>query len=200
MKHTNININSLSYTNKDFRNVMEELLALVPELTSRWNPNDSNESDPGVALLKLKAFIADKLNYNIDKNVLENFPTSVTQRGNAQKLYDLLGYDMQWYRSATVPVVFKYVQGENLVEIQENSSDILYKIPRFTTLKDDTGSIVFTLLQDAIIESSGESTTDIEVLAMEGPIQSYTINGQEKITIQNLDSDYRLYFTESMVA
>ena len=134
---------------------MEELLALVPELTSKWNPNDSNESDPGVALLKLKAFIADKLNYNIDKNVLETFPTSVTQRGNAQKLYDLLGYDMQWYRSATVPVVFKYVQGENLEEIKENSSEFLYKIPKYTTLKDDSGSIVYTLLQDAIIENSG---------------------------------------------
>lgn len=200
MKHTNINIDSLSYTNKDFRKVMEELLALVPELTSNWNPNDSNESDPGVALLKLKAFIADKLNYNIDKNVLETFPTSVTQRGNAQKLYDLLGYEMQWYRSATVPVVFKYVQGENQEEIKENANGFLYKIPKFTTLKDDTGSVVYTLLQDAIIEASGMSNTDTEILAMEGPIQTYTINGQEKITIQNLDSDYRLYFTESMVA
>ena len=76
-------LDTTSYTNKDFRSIWPELIDLVKDLTDKWDPVNSNESDPGVALLKLKAFIADKLNFNIDKNVLEAFPSSVTQRGNA---------------------------------------------------------------------------------------------------------------------
>ena len=71
-------LDTTSYTNKDFRSIWPELLELVNDLTDKWDPNNSNEADPGVALLKLKAFVADKLNYNIDKNTLENFPSSVT--------------------------------------------------------------------------------------------------------------------------
>lgn len=71
-------IASTSYTNKDFESVYSELLDLVKVLTYRWDPSISNESDPGVILLKLNAVIADKCNYNSDKNVLECFPLSVT--------------------------------------------------------------------------------------------------------------------------
>ena len=87
-------ISNISYTNKDFQTIYTELLDLVKKLTSKWDPSMSNESDPGVILLKLNALIADKNNYNIDKNVLECFPLSVTQEGNARKLYDSLGYNM----------------------------------------------------------------------------------------------------------
>ena len=59
-------------------------------------------------LLKLKAFLADKLNYNLDKNTLENFPSQATQRGNAQKLYDILGYNMKYYKSATTKITMRY--------------------------------------------------------------------------------------------
>ena len=87
-------ISNISYTNKDFQTVYPELLDLVKKLTNKWDPSLSNESDHGVILLKLNALIADKNNYNIDKNVLECFPTSVTQPSNARRLYDSLGYRM----------------------------------------------------------------------------------------------------------
>ena len=87
-----LDISNKSYTNKDFQTIYPELLDLVKTLTNKWDPTTSNESDPGVILIKLAALIADKNNYNIDKNILELFPLSVTQRGNAHKLYDMLGY------------------------------------------------------------------------------------------------------------
>ena len=71
-------LQSISYTKKDFQTIYPELLDLVKELTNKWDPSISNESDPGVILIKLNALIADKCNYNIDKNVLECFPLSVT--------------------------------------------------------------------------------------------------------------------------
>ena len=195
------NIDNTSYTNKDFREIFAELLQLVPELTSRWDPNASNESDPGVVLLKLSAFIADKLNYNIDKNILENFPASVTQRGNAQKLYDLLGYDLSYYKSATVPVLLRYSKNGNdadLVAVEGNNTNS-YVIPKFTELKDDSSSVVYTLVDDVTVSITDESSDYGKGQAIEGTIHTYSINGVDTITIDNLDADNRLYFNESMI-
>ena len=64
-------LSNLSYTNKDFQSVYVELLDLAKKISYKWDPTVSNESDPGVLLLKLCAIIADKNNYNIDKNILE---------------------------------------------------------------------------------------------------------------------------------
>ena len=97
-------ISNMSYTSRDFNTIYPELLDLVKKITYKWDPSISNESDPGVILLKLNAIIADKCNYNIDKNVLECFPLSVTQESNARQLYEQLGYFMHWYRSATTQV------------------------------------------------------------------------------------------------
>jgi hypothetical protein len=59
-------ISAISYTNKDFQTIYPERLEAAKELARNWDPTISNESDPGVVLLKLNAIIADKNNYNID--------------------------------------------------------------------------------------------------------------------------------------
>ena len=58
-------LTNMSYTNKSFQDVYEEMLNLAEKISYRWNPKESNESDPGVVLLKLCAILADKLNYTI---------------------------------------------------------------------------------------------------------------------------------------
>ena len=58
-------LSNTSYTNKDFQSIYPELLDLVKKLTNKWDPSLSNESDPGVVLLKLNALIADKNNYKL---------------------------------------------------------------------------------------------------------------------------------------
>jgi hypothetical protein len=63
-----------SYINKDFQSLWEELLDLIPKLTDKWDPKSANESDPLAVLLKVLAIYSDKLNYNIDKSILERFP------------------------------------------------------------------------------------------------------------------------------
>ena len=126
-----------SYTNKDFESIYKELLDLVTELTYKWDPSSSNESDPGVILLKLNAIIADKCNYNIDQNVLECFPLSVTQEANARQLFEQLGYFMHWYRSAVTNISLKWIGDE---------SDAEYTIPKFTMVSDYQTSVVYTLV------------------------------------------------------
>ena len=66
MYDTNNPLNAKSYTNKDFRAIYEELLETAKRLSAKWDPTITNESDPGVVLLKLDAIIGDKNNYNID--------------------------------------------------------------------------------------------------------------------------------------
>ena len=81
---------NISYTNLDFSSIYTEILELIKQLNCRWDPSGSDESDPGVILVKLAALVADKCNYNIDKSILEAFPLSVTQEENARQLYEQL--------------------------------------------------------------------------------------------------------------
>ena len=187
-------VSNISYTNKDFQSIYVELLDLVKKLSDKWDPSLSNESDPGVLLLKLNALIGDKNNYNIDKNVLECFPLSVTQETNARRIYDSLGYSMHWYRSATLNIGFKIID-TNIVT--ENTM-----IPKLTTmLVDSTGEHVYTLLEDVYLSTNPSRVNNIvEAKCIEGTIKDYKINGSENISINNLDEDYRLYFDSPYVA
>lgn len=186
-----IQISGLSYTNKDFNTIYAELLDLVTTLTDKWDPTTSNEADPGVVLIKLGALLADKNNYNIDKNILELFPLSVSQTGNARKIYDIAGYSMKWYRSATVDVTFNYTGSLNL-----NNSAI--DIPAYTTMvTNDDGDVVYTVLEPVALTTSIRSAT---VQAMQGVIKDYEVNGVTTITLDNLDEYNRLYFTETQIA
>ena len=47
----------INYTNKDFISIYEELLQLGKELSYRWDPTETNESDPGLVLIKEKAIV-----------------------------------------------------------------------------------------------------------------------------------------------
>lgn len=204
-------MSSLSYTNKDFQTIYPELLDLAKKLTYKWDPSISNESDPGVILLKLNAIIADKNNYNIDKNVLECFPLSVTQDANARQLFEQLGYDMHWYLSGTTPISLKWIG---------DISDTALTIPMFTMVTDVESSLVYTLLgnmsstvSNSILSSEttnlgslvGNITLPrtketIKVAAIQGVINDYKVNGETLITLDKLDSENRLYFTENNIA
>ena len=189
-------ISNTSYTNKDFQSIYVELLDLVKKLTNKWDPSISNESDPGVILLKLNALIADKNNYNIDKNVLECFPLSVTQYGNARKLYDSLGYRMKWYVAATLGLE-EYNTGVQFM-LLDKYKDKTIKLKPFTHITDDTGEVVYTTLQLAILTPETKITPFIPV--MQGVAHEYKINGNSTISVNNLDNKLRLYFDESNVA
>ena len=191
-----LEISNKSYTNKDFNTIYPELLDLVKKLTNKWDPTTSNESDPGVVLLKLWAILADKNNYNIDKNILETFPLSVTQRANAQKLYDMLGYDMHYYKSAITDITLWYIG--NALNIESDKCDVSeLTVPKFTMITDDSGEVIFTLLNETIFSAKA---SPVVVKAIQGTIHDYEVNGVTDITLDNLDSEYRLFFTESRIA
>lgn len=206
-------LSNLSYTNKDFGQIYPELLDLAKKISYKWDPSLSDESDPGVVLLKLAALMADKCNYNIDKNVLELFPMSVTQLANARQLFDQCGYTMRYFHSATTPLTFKLSTEPELQQsdisklipdgmeltVDDIQSDIRgdylrhYTIPRFTMFSDIDNSIVYTVLTDVTLTSDGNA---VKVDAMQGTVREYSINGSTVITADMLDDNNRLYFTE----
>ena len=192
----------ISYTNKDFESVYVELLDLVKQLTYKWDPSVSNESDPGVILLKLNALIADKINYNIDSNILECFPESVSQLSNARQLFAQLGYNMKWYQSAATLASLKYIGDETSVPS--------YTIPKFTMLTDTEREVIYSIIGSATTDSVSDiSVSDVQLLTdgsvssvyvMEGVATTYSINGETNINVSHLDTKNRLYFDTNMVA
>ena len=195
-------LSNLSYVNKDFQSVYVELLDLVKELSYRWDPTISNESDPGVILLKLNALIADKCNYNIDKNVLECFPLSVTQDANARQLYEQLGYYMHWYRGAETDISLKWIG---------DIGTATYTIPAFSMVCDYDNSVIYTLIGPSNNLSKGEfnvgsqkintdGSTITTFKSIQGIAVKYEINNDPLITVANLDSNNRLYFDTTDVA
>lgn len=184
-----LQISNKSYTNKDFEAVYTELLTYAEKLSKRFSPVNSNESDPFVVLLKLVAFVTDKVNYNVDKNILEAFMVSCTQEKSMRELCDMLGYHMHYYEAATTEVIFKYkftgAEGESTIEI-----------PKFSTVTDGN-NIQYVTTQDAYIETStgvSESTPVIQ-----GKRKTFTVLGSDKILLENINNN-KLYFPELYVA
>lgn len=190
-------LSNISFINKDFESLWSELLALVPKLTAKWNPSEANESDPLAVLLKLITVAQDKVNYNIDKNILELYPLSLTQQVSAFNVYDALGYNFEWYRSATSSAKQKNIAitcSSLPDDIKEKSS---IKIPIFTQLSTGNNEIVYTLTKS--IDFTAENQTEFADV-VQGSCTDYLINNVDIITSANLDANNRLYFIESNVA
>lgn len=185
-------LSNISYTNKDFQTIYPELLNLAKKISYKWDPTVSNESDPGVLLLKLCAIIADKNDYNIDKNILECFPLSVTQESNARQLFEQLGYTMHWYRGGTTVVSLQWI-GDRVADEDMRS----FSIPQFTMVSDEGHKDVFTLIDAVTLTEDGATQT---ANAIQGVYTKFSVNGLEKITASMLDSNNRIYFNDLNVA
>ena len=178
-------VNNLSYTNKDFNAIYSELLDLADKISPKWKPSQSNESDPGVLLLKLDALIGDKANYNIDKNILELFPESVTQYPNAREIFEQCGYIMPYYRAAEVIANINIKNTDKLIEKVNSADDkgnfgdetpidlyknLVYKLPKFTMISDTENTAVYTLIEDIDLPYSKEI---VNVKALQGTVEEY---------------------------
>lgn len=186
-------ISNKSYINKDFASIYPELLDYVKILTNKWNPQTSNESDPGVVLLKLLGFMGDKLDYNIDKNALENFVLSCTQESSMRKNLAPLGYSMRYYQSAETYVQFTYI-GDKL---DSNSTGKSFTIDRFSKITTDDGSIQFITKKPVTISAKN---VPYGCLAIQGEINTLKVGDSDIIQLENIDANNRLYFPTSMVA
>lgn len=180
-----------SYVNKDFASIYPDLLDLASTLTDKWHPANSNESDPGVVLLKEGAFMADHINYNTDKNILEAFLPTATQESSVRDLVQRGGYLPNYYISGKGKVNFTYTFED------ENKSLINKIIPSLTlNITNKEGSVSYVQIEPLKIDESGHGYCNF----IEGFVEDFEINGSKTITLENIDDDLRLYLPTNNIA
>ena len=140
VQKTDYNAVKIDYTDKDYVNILDDLINSIPGITQKWKSTDEN--DPGMVLVKLMAMIGDMLFYNQDMQSLEVYPSSVTQRKNAASIYSLIGYKMRWYQSAVLEA--------NIVNTFSNGATM----PRFCTFTTDNDEITYTTFEQYELPSN----------------------------------------------
>ena len=141
---------SISYSNKDYESLRQELLSRVPQLTDRWT--DFNESDLGVVLLEMFCGVGDMLAYYLDAQAAEAFLPTARQRQNVINLCKLIGYKLDTPVAATTTLRFSLPTAM--------AEDIT--LPARTVCKAslDDGDVEFETVDDAIIPR-GQLSTDV---------------------------------------
>lgn len=190
---------NLSPTKKDFVQIWNELLEVAGKLSERWDPTSTNESDPGIVILKALTGIADKLNYNIDKNILEAFMPTASQEDSMRKLCEMLGYNIKYYQSAKTDVTIKYYNPEP-TEDERLAIEEGLLIPKFTVLTNNDQDIsYFTINETPYYISSDSPSQTIE--CMEGQIvQCESINDNNVISVNQISENNRFYLPETQIA
>ncbi len=190
-------ISAISYTDKDFGSIYPDMLDLAKELTDKWDPSRSDESDPGVVLLKEAAFVADHNNYNIDKNILENFLPSATQDRSVRNITEMNGYTPNYYVSANGMVTVTLSQDYDEEETGLPASFVIPAGDNPLVISDAEETVSYTQIEDISISGKGSS---FSARFIEGTLQTLAINDNNTITLDNLDENNRVYFPETMVA
>lgn len=186
-------------TNRDFQSQFIELLDIAKKLNASYDPSVSSESDPIVVLMKEMAMMGDKLEYNKDKAARELFPSTVQQRSNAQELYDILGYRLKGWVSATGYISLSLKASTALVNAVGNT----VTIPKFTRLEDANGLYNYVTTDTISFDLTGADDTwsDTKTVGIiEGEIKTLEVGGIDTIGISNMDENYRVYFPETNVA
>jgi len=186
----------LSATKKDYYQIWNELLETAKKLSDRWDPTSTNESDPGIVLLKCLTAIADKLNYNIDKNILEAFLPTAAQIESMRKLCGVLGYNMKYYQSAETEVTIAFKNTSLVSDHWPNNDSTTVTLPRFTTFSDVNNEIHFVTTEPLILSK----TNSRSVNCIEGQIMQCTSENDNIISINQLDDNNRYYLPETQIA
>lgn len=193
--YNELNAVSLSPTKKDYYQIWNELIEVSSKLSSRWDPSATNESDPGIVLLKVLTAIADKLNYNIDANTLEAFMPSAAQESSMRKLCEMLGYEMRYYQSASTNVRITF-NGTSFPALGSSGTKAIY-IDRFTNIQDAESTINYITLEPVTLTSYVRSAT---VECLEGELVAVQTDAGNIITLTHLDDNYRFYLPERQIA
>ena len=195
---------NLSPTKKDFVQIWNELLEVAGKLSERWDPTSTNESDPGIVLLKALTGIADKLNYNIDKNTLEAFMPTAAQEDSMRKLCDMLGYNVKYYRSAETTVKIKYHNPNSDEDTEETTimkSHGSLKIPKFTVITNGDQDINYFTTNPLDIYISESAPLADSIPCMEGQIiKCESTADNNVITATQISDNNRFYMPEYQIA
>ena len=191
---------NLSPTKKDFVQIWNELLEVAGRLSERWDPTSTNESDPGIVILKALTGIADKLNYNIDKNTLEAFMPTAAQEESMRKLCDMLGYNVKYYRSAETTVSIKYYNSDPSSD-EKDALQYGLIIPKFTVITNSDQDINYFTTNENLLYISSTTPTIEGIPCIEGQIVKCESTADNNvITASQITDNNRFYLPEYQIA
>jgi hypothetical protein len=94
----------IDYVTKDYEGFKQAMLGQIPVLLPNWN--DRSESDFGVVLIELFAYVADILSYYQDRVANEAYLATATQRRSVTELLRLIDYQIDPGLAAAAHVHF----------------------------------------------------------------------------------------------
>ena len=94
----------IDYTSKDFESLINDLVNRIQFFNPEWT--DFNESDFGITLLELYAYVADGLHYQIDRQANECFLPTAIKRESVVSLLKLIDYELPSAQPASVDLTF----------------------------------------------------------------------------------------------
>lgn len=165
------------YQDKEFRKNYSEIIENVKTNTTKWDPSVSDESDPGVAILKAFGLFTDKVQYRINHRDCQNSVKRVTDVLEGEELFNGLGYQMKKKKSASGELSIKNIGESTLV------------LPLFTEFSNQSGNLVYTSVRSRVSIGKGETKL---VKVQEGVSRQYTYEGVELFGPENLTTDLRL--------
>jgi hypothetical protein len=125
---------------------------------------------------------------------------SATQEESMRKLCDLVGYNIKYYQSATTYVTVgwagEYDKSTGYFKVDEETEEKL-AIPKFTVIKDNSGEICYTTIEDSSIQNT---LPVIKIPCIEGQIVRCGADTDYVISINNLDDNNRYYLPEVQIA
>ena len=169
------------YSDKEFKDIYQEVLDYVKTVSTKWDPSVSDESDPGVAILKAFALFIDKIKYQINYRNAQNSVDNVTDKTEGQRLFNQLGYQVKKKRSATGEISVKYIGTDS------GKEPLVLNL--FTTFSNQTGSQVYTSIRSFTQIPVGETRV---IKVQEGTPLRYKYEGVEKFNSDNLTNNLRL--------
>ena len=193
---------SITYSNKDYESLRQELLARIPQLTDRWT--DFNESDLGVVLLELFCGVGDMLAYYLDAQAAEAFLPTARQRQNVINLCKLIGYRLDSPVAATTVLRFALSTA--------SADDITIPAGTVCKAKLDDGDVEFETIESATIPR-GQFSADAgarqgvrrieEFMATGGRGQRYALTptsiaqGGARVRVGSADWEEARFFIDS---
>lgn len=141
----------VDYTARDYLSIK----AALTEHVQNFFPNDWSdflESNLGVAILELVAYVGDQLSFYLDRIANEIYLPTAVQRENVINLVKLIGYTPRTATAATVPVqaTLQLAQSDDVV------------VPAYTVLTDNDGT-EYEFLENIEIEAGITDTVDQQV-------------------------------------
>jgi hypothetical protein len=128
----------IDYVTKDYAGFRQAMLDQIPLRMPAWK--DRSESDFGIVLIELFAYVADILSYYQDRVANEAYLPTATQRRSVSELLRLIGYQIDPGLAATTHIHFDVtadvvVEGANLpyrlkTAGRPGEADVVFEITR----------------------------------------------------------------------